>query len=235
MSKLKWDQTGEKKYETGVDHGVVFPQTTSGSYDAGVAWNGLTAVNESPSGAEAEKQYADNMVYLTLVSAEELGLTIEAFMSPEEFDVCDGTASPATGVSIGQQTRRKFGFAYRTIVGNDTELNDYGYKLHLVYNCLAAPSEKEHGTVNESPEAQTLSWEVSTEPVALTTVNPDTNKVYKPTAQIIIDSTKVDATKLAEFEDILYGTDAGSGSTGTAAQLLDPDDVIAFFAGSSNP
>lgn len=229
MAELKWGQVGEKKYETGTKKGVVFPMLASGAYDNGAAWNGLTKVTESPSGAEPEKQYADDTVYLTLVGTENLDYTIEAFMSPEEFDACDGTLEPADGVLIGQQTRKKFGFSYVTTIGNDTELNDYGYKIHLVYNSLAKPSSKDHNTVNESPEATPLSWECSTEPVTLTTINPETGKPYKPSAQLVIDSTKCDPDKLAAFEKILYGSENAD------ATLMSPDDVIAFFKGGSNP
>lgn len=220
MTKLLWDQTGERLYETGVDHGVLYLPDGSGEYVNGYAWNGLTAVTESPSGAESNKQYADNQVYLNLQSAEEFNGTIEAFTYPDEFAECDGSAQPQVGVYVGQQTRKAFGFSYRTKIGNDTVGQDYGYKLHLVYGALAAPSEKAYNTINESPEATPLSWEVSTTPVAVNSGN------LKPTATITIDSTKVGATQLAALEDLLYGTE------GTDPQLPLPAEVIAMFAGA---
>lgn len=207
MAKLSWDATGTRFYETGVDHGVLFTKTLTGSqvtpsnggYAAGVAWNGLTAVNEAPSGAEANPLYADNIKYLNLVSNEEFGCTIECYTYPDEFAVCDGSLEIASGVNIGQQSRKEFGFCYRTKIGNDLDGADKGYKLHIVYGCLAAPSSKDYATVNDSPEAITFSYEVSTTPVE---IGPD----YKPVATLTIDSTKTDATKLATLEDILYGT-----------------------------
>lgn len=207
MAALVWDKTGERTYETGVDHGVLFVMKPDGSgYDAGVAWNGLTGVTESPSGAEASAQYADNIKYLTLTSAEEFGATIEAFTYPPEFAPCDGQATPVEGVTVGQQARRKFGFSYRTKVGNDTAGINYGYKLHLIYGATAAPSEREYATVNDSPEAQTLSWEISTDPVE---VGVDG---VTATAQVTIDSTKVDETKLKTLEDKLYGRGSNTPS-----------------------
>lgn len=208
---LKWDQTGERFYETGVKNGVLYVQD-KGVYGAGVAWNGLTAVTESPSGAEASPLYADDIKYLNLMSNEELGATIEAYTYPVEFEACDGSAAIATGVNIGQQSRKTFGLCYRTTLGNDESGNDYGYKLHLIYGCLAAPSEKAYATINDSPEAITFSWEVTTTPVAVTG--------YKPTASVTIDSTKVGPEKMAELEAILYG----SGET--AAKLPLPDELI---------
>jgi len=205
MSKLTWDQTGEKVYETGVDHGVLYLPNVEGQYDSGVAWNGLTGVTESPSGAESNKQYADNQVYLNLVSAEEFNATIEAFTYPDEFEECDGSASPVDGLTFGQQTRRTFGLSYRTRVGNDTEGTDHGYKLHLVYGGLAAPSERSYATMNDSPEAMTLSWELSTTPVEVGTIN---GKEYKPTASLAIDSRKFSPAKMQELQDILYGTES---------------------------
>lgn len=199
MSKLVWDQTGERLYETGVKMGVLYVQE-AGAYPKGVAWNGLTAVTESPSGAEATPLYADDIKYLNLMSAEEFGGTIEAYTYPEEFGVCDGTAALAEGVYLGQQPRKTFGMCYRTVVGNDTEMNDHGYKLHLIYGALAAPSEKAYATINDSPEAITFSWEFTTTPV-----NVDG---FKPTACITIDSTKVDAEKLAALEAKLYGSES---------------------------
>lgn len=196
MSKLIWDQTGERLYETGVKNGVLYIPT-NGVYNKGVAWNGLTAVTESPSGAEATALYADDIKYLSLMSTEEFGATVEAYTYPDEFAQCDGSASLATGVMIGQQPRKTFGLSYKTTVGNDVDGNDYGYKLHLIYGALAAPSEKAYSTINDSPEAITFSWEITTTPVNVTGA--------KPTASITIDSTKADAEKLAALEKILYG------------------------------
>ena len=199
FKKLTWDQTGERLYETGVKKGVLYPQAEGGTYPVGTAWNGLTAVTESPSGAEATALYADDIKYLNLISAEEFGATIEAYTYPDEFAQCDGSAAIATGVAIGQQKRKQFGLAYQTTLGNDVDNNDYGYKLHMIYNALAAPSEKAYATINDSPEAITFSWEVTTTPVNV--------EGFKPTASVTIDSTKVDADKLASLEKILYGTD----------------------------
>ena len=221
MSKLVWDQTGEREYETGVKNGVLYPQGESGTYPKGIAWNGLISVTESPSGAEATALYADDIKYLSLMSNEEFGATIEAYMSPEEFDQCDGTASLATGVSIGQQKRKTFGMAYKTTIGNDVDGNDYGYKIHLIYGALAAPSEKAYSTINDSPEAMTLSWEVSTTPV---TVNG-----FKPTATVVIDSTKVDKKKLTALEDILFGGEAKE------ARLPLPDEIVSIVGAASEP
>lgn len=209
--RLVWDETGKRFYETGVKMGVLYVQETSGTYGAGVAWNGLTAVTESPSGAEANPMYADDIKYLNLFSAEEFGATIEAYTYPEEFEQCDGSASLLAGVTIGQQERKQFGFCYRTSLGNDTEGNDHGYKLHIVYGCKASPSEKAYATVNDSPEAITFSWEVTTTPVNVTGA--------KPTATITIDSTKVDQGKLTALENILYG------SSTAAARLPLPDEI----------
>ncbi len=196
MAKIIWDNIGEKIYETGTDHGVLY---AGANYSGGVAWNGLTAVTESPSGAEPQPQYADNIKYLNIISAEDFGLTIEAFTYPDEFMVCDGSAELTDGVFIGQQERKTFGFSYRTMIGNDVDGQNHGYKLHLVYGCLASPSEKAYSTINESPEAIAFSWEITTTPVPVTG--------FKPSAQITIDSTKVvDKTKLTALETILYGT-----------------------------
>lgn len=214
MSKLVWDNTGERLYETGVSKGVLYIPT-SGVYSKGVAWNGLTAVTESPSGAEATPLYADDIKYLNLMSNEEFGCTIEAYTYPDEFAECDGSASLVDGVYIGQQARKTFGFCYRTVIGNDTENNDHGYKLHLIYGCLAAPSEKSYATINDSPEAITFSWEVSTTPVNVTG--------HKPTACITIDSTKADPTKLATLETKLYGSES------TEAMLPLPDEIAQIF------
>lgn len=211
MPKLVWDKTGERLYETGVKQGVLYPIDNKGTYPKGVAWNGLTNVTESPSGAEATALYADDIKYLNLISTEEFGGTIEAYTYPDEFAECDGSASLATGVYIGQQPRKTFGFSYRTTLGNDVDNNNYGYKLHLVYGALASPSEKAYATINDSPEAITFSWEFSTTPVNVTG--------FKPTACITIDSTKVDPQKLAALEAILYGGDEAE------ARLPLPDEV----------
>jgi hypothetical protein len=216
--RLAWDQVGERLYETGVDRGVLFLSDNNGVYDQGYAWNGLTTVTESPSGADANPQYADNIKYLNLVSAEQFGGTIEAFTYPDEFAECDGTAVPSSGVLVGQQGRRTFGLCYRTRVGNDVDGTDAGYKLHLVYGALAAPSEKAYATINDSPEALTFSWTISTTPVEVTGL--------KPTASITVDSTKVDAGALATLEDTLYGT------AGADPRLPLPDEVIALFGGT---
>ena len=213
MAKIEWDKTGERLYETGVKNGVLYVQE-GGTYGKGVAWNGLTAVTESPSGAEATPLYADDIKYLNLLSTEEFGATIEAYTYPDEFAACDGSASLADGVMIGQQARKTFGLCYRTTIGNDTNGNDYGYKLHIIYGALAAPSEKAYATINDSPEAITFSWEVTTTPVNVTGA--------KPTASITIDSTKADPTKLAALEDILYGKD---GEPGNEPRLPLPDEI----------
>ena len=218
MSKLVWDQTGERLYETGVKQGVLYPQAAGGTYPKGVAWNGLTNVTESPSGAEATPLYADDIKYLNLISTEELGGTIEAYTYPDEFAECDGSASLTEGVYIGQQPRKTFGFCYCTTLGNDVSNNNYGYKLHLVYGALASPSEKAYATINDSPEAITFSWEFSTTPVNVTG--------FKPTASITIDSTKVNAEKLAALEAILYGDDDNE------ARLPLPDEVAQIMAAS---
>lgn len=201
MGKLVWDAQGERLYETGVQNGVLYVfNTSTKKYGTGEAWNGLTAVSESPSGAENNDLYADNIKYLSLQSAETFGCTIEAYMYPDSFAECDGSAEPVAGVSIGQQGRKSFGLCYRTEVGNDTLGNDYGYKLHLIYGCKAAPSEKSYSTINDSPEAITFSWEVNTTPINVAG--------YKPTASLIIDSTKVtDAAKMKELEAWLYGVE----------------------------
>jgi len=217
--KLTWDNTGERLYETGVDRGVLYIPDAGGNYVDGVSWNGLTTVTESPSGAEATALYADNIKYLNLISAEEFGATVEAYTFPDEFLQFDGGASPSPGVTVGQQNRRPFGLSYRTRLGNDVEGADYGYKLHLIYNATAAPSEKAYATINDSPEAITFSWELTTTPVAA-------GDTLKPTAQLTIDSTKVDATALATLEDMLYGT------SGSDPSLPSPASVLAIFAGT---
>lgn len=233
MSKIKWDQTGERQFETGVSSGAFYPQNSTGAYAVGYAWNGLTAVSEKPSGAEASPLYADNIQYLNLMSAEKFGATVEAFMYPEEFMECDGSAEIAAGITIGQQNRKAFGLAYKTLIGNDIDGQDHGYKLHLVYGCLAAPSEKNFQTVNENPEALTFSWELSTTPVDVTVTKGGTS-VVKKTATLTIDSTKVDAAKLAELELELFGRDrvesATTPVTEIIAHLLLPDEVAAIFA-----
>ena len=219
MSKLAWDKTGERLYETGVKNGVLYVQDASGAYPKGVAWNGLTAVTESPSGAEANPLYADDIKYLNLISAEEFGATIEAFMYPDEFAECDGSAELTPGVSIGQQKRKTFGLCYRTSLGNDVDGADYGYKLHIIYGAIAAPSEKAYATINDSPEAITLSWEVTTTPVAV--------EGFKPTALLTIDSTKVDAEKLAALEAVLYGSESDE------ARLPLPDEIANIIKGEA--
>lgn len=217
MSKIEWDKTGERFYETGVKNGVLYPKTgADGAYANGVPWNGLTAVTESPSGAEATPLYADDIKYLNLISAEEFGATIEAYTYPEEFAQCDGSASLAEGVTIGQQTRKAFGLAYTTTIGNDVDGNDKGYKIHLIYNALAAPSERAYATINDSPEAITFSWEVTTTPV-------DAGTGFKKTACLTVDSTKVDAGKLKILEDKLYGTESDEPT------LPSPTEVATIF------
>lgn len=211
MSKLDWDQSGKRLYETGVDHGVLYPIQTGGVYSKGVAWNGLTAVTESPSGADVNDIYADNMKYLGLVGAEKFGATVEAYTYPDEFAECDGSVELVKGATIGQQNRKVFGMVYRTVIGNDVDGNEHGYKLHLIYGATAAPSEKAYNTINEDPEAITFSWELSTTPVNVTG--------HKPTASLTIDSTKADPTKLAELEKILFG------DTETEPRLPLPDEI----------
>lgn len=215
MSKLVWDQTGERLYETGVKKGVLYVQDSGGTYPKGVVWNGLTTVTESPSGAEATPLYADDIKYLNLMSTEELGGTIEAYTYPDEFAECDGSASIATGVLIGQQPRKTFGMAYTTTLGNDVDSNAHGYKLHLIYGALASPSEKSYSTINDSPEAITFSWEFSTTPVNVAG--------FKPTANIVIDSTKATPEKLTALEKILYG------DTEVEARLPLPDEVASIM------
>ena len=214
MAKIEWDKTGERLYETGVKNGVLYVQE-AGAYPKGVAWNGLTAVTESPSGAEATPLYADDIKYLNLLSAEEFGATIEAYTYPDEFAECDGSASLADGVMIGQQARKTFGLCYRTAIGNDIDGNDHGYKLHIIYGALAAPTEKAYATINDSPEAITFSWEVTTTPVNVTGA--------KPTASITIDSTKATPEKLAALEKILYG------DAEVEARLPLPDEIKQIF------
>lgn len=217
MAAITWDGVGQKYYETGVDHGVLYLTDETGAYTKGVAWNGLTTVTESPSGAEPTPLYADNIKYINLMSAEEFGGTIEAYTYPDEFEICDGGASLDDGVTIGQQSRKPFGFAYRTKVGNDVGGQDLGYKIHIVYAATASPSEKSYTTVNDSPEAITFSWEFTTTPVPV-------SGNYKPTATLILDSTKVEAAKMAAVEKVLYG------DTSTEARLPLPDEIISILA-----
>lgn len=226
MSKLVWDKTGERIYETGVQNGVLYVRDNTGAYPKGVVWNGLTAVTESPSGAEATPLYADNIKYLNLISAEEFSATIEAYTYPDEFAECDGTGMLSEGVTIGQQTRKTFGLAYKTVLGNDVDGDNYGYKLHLIYGAIAAPSEKAYATINDSPEAITFSWEVTTTPVPVTG--------FKPTASLTIDSTKVSKTKLETLEKQLFGQDANSEVEppveAIVPHLLLPDEVAAIMS-----
>lgn len=212
MAKIKWDETGEKIYETGVKNGVLYLPNETGVYAKGVAWNGLTAVTESPSGAESTPLYADDIKYVELFSAEEFGATLECYTYPDEFAECDGSAEVTPGVIIGQQNRKTFGLCYRTTLGNDVKGNEYGYKLHLIYGAKAAPSEKSYSTINDSPEAITFSYEITTTPVNVTG--------HKPTASLTINSTKVDPTKLQQLEAMLYGAES------TEAKLPLPDEVI---------
>lgn len=211
MSKIKWDETGQKLYETGIDRGVLYPQDNTGEYPKGVAWNGLISVSEHPTGAEPTPLYADNIKYLNLMSVEEFGATIEAYTYPDEFEECDGTATLGTGVTIGQQPRKLFGLAYRTLVGNDVDMEDYGYKIHLVYGAQASPSDKSYQTINDSPDAVTFSWEVSTTPVAI--------EGHKPSASVVIDSTKFEESKLEAIEKILYGDEDTEGRLPTPSEI----------------
>lgn len=221
MPRLKWDEAGKRNYETGVSHGVVYPQDNKGEYPSGAAWNGLTGVTQSPDGAEPTDLYANNGKYLTLRSAENFKFNIEAYTYPVEFEACDGCGTLADGVTVGQQDRQPFGFTYRTEIGNDTGSSvDDGYKLHLVYGATASPSEKAYQTINDNPEAITLSWDCSTVPVAISG--------FKPAAHIEIDSTKVDKEKLKQLEDMLYGTETED------AHLPLPDEVITIFTGKSS-
>lgn len=222
MSKLVWDQTGERLYETGVSRGVLYTMDNTGAYPLGVAWNGLTSVSESPEGADAEDIYADNIKYLSLIAAETFGATVEAYTYPDEFALCDGSVELTPGVMIGQQPRKTFGMCYRTELGNDIQGEAYGYKLHLIYGCKASPSEKSYETINDSPEAITFSWEISTTPVNVTG--------HKATASLVIDSTKVTAEKLAALEAVLYGTDGEGGAEGTAPRLPLPDEIVELLA-----
>ena len=220
---ITWDETGDRFYETGVDHGVLYPQD-KGKYPEGFAWNGLTAVTESPTGAEPTPLYADNIKYLNLMSAEEFGATVEAYTYPDEFEKCDGSGELTPGVTIGQQDRNGFGLSYRTVLGNDVEGNDHGYKIHLIYGAKAAPSDKGYATINDSPDAITFSWEVSTTPVTV--------EGFKPTANLVIDSTKVAEGKMEAIEAILYGVAASTDPEVVAVpgRLPLPDEVLAIIA-----
>lgn len=220
-NKIVWDQTGQKTYETGVCNGVLYPINDNGTYPKGVAWNGLSNISENPSGAEETKIFADNIKYLSLLSAEEFGATIQAYTYPDEFAKCDGSAEIAPGVSVGQQNRTAFGLCYRTEYGNDVKGNDYGYKLHIIYGCKATPSEKGYGTINDSPEAVSFSWTVTTTPVNV--------EGYKATATVVIDSTKVDSDKLAALEKILYGTAADGDNAAVEARLPLPAEIITLM------
>ena len=212
MARLIWDEVGQRFFETGVKNGVLYVQKDDGSYDDGVVWNGLTAVTESPSGAEETPLYADDVKYLTLRSAEEFGATVEAYTYPEEFEQCDGSASIAEGITIGQQARRAFGLCYRTSVGNDIQGQNYSYKLHLIYGCTVAPSEKSYSTINDNPEAITFSWELSTVPVPV--------DGFSPTASLVIDASKVDKGKMELLENALFGDDQNE------AKLLLPNEIM---------
>ena len=216
MARLEWDKTGERLYETGTDRGVLYV-ASNGTYPTGVAWNGLTGVDENPSGAEANAQYADNIKYLELRSAEDFGATVTAYTYPDEFEQCDGSAEPATGMYIGQQARKMFGMSYRTKIGNDVDGNEHGYYIHLIYGATASPSQRSYKTVNDSPEPIEFSWEVTTTPVNITG--------YKPVAHIRINSTKADPEKLAVLESVLYGADGEGNAEGRTASLPLPDAV----------
>lgn len=221
MAKIVWDEVGKRYYETGVSQGVLYVQDTTGNYPTGVAWNGLITVNESPSGAEPTPLYADDIKYLNLMSAEEFGASIEAYTYPEEFALCDGTQELATGITVGQQTRKSFGLCYKTRVGNDTDGVDHGYKLHLIYGALASPSQKSYSTINDNPDAITFSWDVKTTPVAVTGM--------KPTATIVIDSTKVEAANLEALENILFGNEENE------PRLPLPDEILQLVEGTTQP
>lgn len=232
MSRLKWDQVGEKRYKTGVDHGVLYLQK-NGIYPKGVVWNGITTITESPSGAEDNALYADNIKYLNLKSVEEFGCSVECYTYPDEWNACNGIKEVTPGVFIGQQKRDNFGLSYRTRLGNDTEGDDYGYELHLVYGCSSSPSETTNNTVNDSPEANTFSYEITTTPVQVEMLDPDGNP-YRPTASITIDSTRVSKEKMAAIENILYGADsmtlADDDETSTDARLPLPDEIFSILA-----
>lgn len=226
MSRIVWDKTGERLYETGVKNGVIYPQV-NGAYPKGVAWNGLTTVTESPSGAEATALYADDIKYLNLLSTEEFGATVEAYTYPDEFAVCDGSSELVEGVTIGQQKRTPFGMSYKTTIGNDVDGNDHGYKLHIIYGALAAPTEKSYSTINDSPEAITFSWEITTTPVSVTGA--------RPTASVVIDSTKVKPAQLAALETVLYGKDPTTtdGTDGVDPRLPLPDEIKSIMTAAA--
>lgn len=232
MSRVIWDQIGERLYETGTDRVVLFPTKVNGAYDKGVPWNGMIGVAENPSGAEAKPIYADNIKYVNIVSAEEFGATAEAYTYPDEFAECDGSYEIMPGVYAGQQRRKSFGLSYRTILGNDVDLNDYGYKLHLVYGCLAAPTEKSYSTVNDSPEAATFSWEISTTPVPINTLID--GKRLKSVSTLTFDSTKFSKEFMTKLEDIIYGKDPTTegGNDGVESRLPLPDEIIKLFNGT---
>lgn len=223
MTQLAWDKIGERYYETGVSNGVLYLPNATGQYTQGFAWNGLTGVTASPSGAESTKQYADNIAYLNMTSAEEFGGTIEAFTSPQEFDQCDGSASPIPGLRIGQQARKSFGFSWQTIVGNDIDGQDHAYKIHIAYGAQAAPSEKAYASVNDSPEAVTLSWTFTTTPVPITPEIVIDGRALKPTAYVSVDSRDFSASKMQEIKDILYGTPS------TNPRLPSPRELITIL------
>lgn len=243
MAKLKWDQVGEKTYETGVDHGVLYPQK-DGAYPVGVAWSGLTGVTESPSGAEDNDFYADNIKYASIKSAEQFGATIECYTYPDEWLACNGEAEVAPGVTLGQQRRNTFGFSYRTKIGNDTEGQDYAFKIHLVYGCSASPSEKSNPTINDSPEPSTLSYTITTTPIDVSGIDPVSGKPYKPVSHISFDSRKVPAEKMKMLEEILYGTNGSVSKAavysdgtdeGTVARLPMPEEIIEMFKEAETP
>jgi len=223
MSVLLWDKVGERKYETGVDH-VVLYKMENGAYSAGVAWNGVSAISQSPSGAEANAVWADNIKYLNILSNEDFAASLEAYMYPDEWEECDGLRSPASGLTMGQQARKSFGLTWRTLIGNDEVGTDYGYKIHFLWNGLAAPAERANNTVNDSPEAMTMSWEISTTAPTMTSTDAS-GKVYRPTAHMEIDSTKIDASILATIEELIYGTES------TDPTLPTPDELISIVTG----